>query len=67
MPVFAANLNVGHGGTYSKPHGGEFAQVATAWLQWQLKDDKEASKMFAGEPSALGQREGWKVEKKKIP
>ena len=36
LPAFAANLNVGHGGTYSRPHGGEFAVVATAWLQWQL-------------------------------
>lgn len=66
VPIFAANLNVGHGGTYSKPHGGEFAPVATAWLQWHLKDDKEASKLFTGEPPALSQREGWKVEKKKI-
>jgi predicted alpha/beta-hydrolase family hydrolase len=30
LPIFAANLNVGHGGTYGKPHGGEFAKVATA-------------------------------------
>ncbi|HYE31514.1 MAG TPA: alpha/beta hydrolase [Methylomirabilota bacterium] len=67
VPIFAANLDVGHGGTYGKPHGGEFAIVATAWLQWQLRDDKEAAKMFTGEPAGLAHREGWKVEKKKIP
>jgi hypothetical protein len=67
VPVVAANLNVGHGGTYAKPHGGEFAKVATAWLQWQLKDDKEAAKLFAGDPCGLAKVEGWKVEKKKIP
>ena len=67
VPVFAANLNVGHGGTYAKPHGGEFATVATAWLQWQLRGDEEAAKMFAGEPCGLAKREGWKVEKKRIP
>ncbi len=67
QPVFAANLNVGHGGTYGKPHGGEFAKVATAWLQWQLKDDKEAAKMFGGDPCGLAKVEGWKVEKKNIP
>ena len=67
VPIFAANLNVGHGGTYSKPHGGEFAKVATAWLQWQLKSDNEAAKMFVGERSGLAKAEGWKVEKKKIP
>ncbi len=67
LPVFAANLNVGHGGTYSRPHGGEFAIVATAWLQWQLKGDKEAAKMFTGEPCGLSQMPGWKAEKKNIP
>ncbi len=67
LPVFAANLNVGHGGTYGRPHGGEFAEVATAWFQWRLKDDEEAAKMFVGDPCGLAQVEGWKVEKKKIP
>lgn len=67
LSVVAANLNVGHGGTYSRPHGGEFAKVATAWLQWQLKDDKEAAKMFVGDPCGLAKMEGWKVEKKNIP
>lgn len=41
--------------------------VATAWLQWQLKDDKEAARMFVGEPCGLATVEGWKVEKKNIP
>jgi predicted alpha/beta-hydrolase family hydrolase len=67
LPIFAANLNVGHGGTYGKPHGGEFAKVATAWLQWQLKDDKEAAKMFVGDPCGLAKALGWIVEKKNIP
>jgi dienelactone hydrolase len=30
VPVFVANMDVGHGGTYRQPHGGEFAKVATA-------------------------------------
>jgi hypothetical protein len=67
VPVFAANLNVGHGGTYGRPHGGDFAIVATAWLQWQLKGDMEAAKMFMGEPCGVARMEGWKVEKKNIP
>jgi hypothetical protein len=66
VPVFAANLNVGHGGTYSQPHGGDFAKVATAWFQWQLKGDQQAAKMFEGEPCGVAQMAGWKVEKKKI-
>ncbi len=67
VPAFAANLNVGHGGTYGEPHGGDFAKVATSWLQWQLKGDKVAEKMFTGEPCGVAQMPGWVVEKKKIP
>ena len=67
VPIFAANLEVGHGGTYARPHGGEFAKVATAWLQWQLRGNPEAAKMFAGDPCGLSKSEGWKVEKKNIP
>lgn len=66
LPAFAANLDVGHGGTYSRPHGGDFAKVATAWLQWQLKGDAEAAKMFEGDPCGVAQMAGWRVEKKNI-
>jgi uncharacterized protein YciI len=67
LPVFVANMNVGHGGTYSKPHGGEFAKVATAWYLWQLKGDEEAAKMFKGNPAGLSKFPEWKVEKKMLP
>ena len=63
VPAFAANYPVGHGGTYGQPHGGEFTVPALAWLQWQLKGDKEAAKLFLGDPCGLSQREGWTVEK----
>jgi len=66
VPVFAANMDVGHGGTYSKPHGGEFAEVATAWLLWQLKSDKKAGKLFRGKSCGLSKDPKWKVEKKKM-
>ena len=64
VPVFVANMDVGHGGTYAQPHGGEFAKVAIAWFQWQLKDDKNAGKMFTGNPCGLAKNPVWKVEKK---
>lgn len=67
VPVFVANMDVGHGGTYSKPHGGEFAKVATAWYQWQLKGDEGAAKMFKGQPSGLSNSPIWKVDKKNMP
>jgi hypothetical protein len=67
VPVFVANMDVGHGGTYGQPHGGEFAKVATAWFQWQLKSDIEAGKQFSGNPPGLSKNVNWKVEKKNMP
>lgn len=67
VPIFMANMDVGHGGTYGKPHGGEFAVVATAWYKWQLKEDLKASKLFTGKPCKLSQSDIWTVNKKNIP
>ncbi|MDP4208843.1 MAG: alpha/beta hydrolase [Bacteroidota bacterium] len=66
VPVFVANMDVGHGGTYGQPHGGEFAKVATAWFKWQLKGDVEAGKLFTGNPCGLSENPLWKTDKKKI-
>ena len=63
VPACAANLPVGHGGTYLQPHGGEFSVVALAWLQWQLKGDKEAARMFKGDDNLLQKRKNWTLEK----
>jgi acetyl esterase/lipase len=61
----AVNLPVGHGGTYRQPHGGEFSPVAVAWLDWQLKGDRQAAKLFQGKRPAILQRAGWTIEKNK--
>ncbi|MEJ2004937.1 MAG: alpha/beta hydrolase [Cyclobacteriaceae bacterium] len=66
VPVFMANMDVGHGGTYQEPHGGEFARVATAWYLWQLKGEKEASKMFMGDDCGLCTDPNWKFESKNL-
>ena len=63
VPAFAANYPVGHGGTYSQPNGGEFSYVALAWLDWQLKNDSQAAKMFKGDKPLLSEREKWTIEK----
>ncbi|MBQ4224349.1 MAG: prolyl oligopeptidase family serine peptidase [Prevotella sp.] len=63
VPACAANFPVGHGGTYREPHGGEFSIVALAWLQWQLKGDKQAAKMFKGKKCLLAKRKDWTIEK----
>ncbi|MBZ5637011.1 MAG: alpha/beta hydrolase [Acidobacteriia bacterium] len=57
---------VSHGGTYSQPNGGDFARVAVAMLNWQLKGEKNESKMFLGANCGLCQEAGWHVETKGI-
>lgn len=67
VPVFFAENGVGHSGTYwSAPNGGEYAQVATAWLDWQLKGDAVAARQFRGPDCGLCTRAGWKVQRKRI-
>lgn len=66
IPVVMANLDVGHGGTYRRPHGGEYAPVALAWLDWQLKNRNEASQWFVGESSKLRRDTAWTIETKNL-
>lgn len=66
VPACAVNFPVGHGGTYREPHGGEFTVVALAWLDWQLKSDKQAAKMFQGKDCDLLKRKDWTIEKNKL-
>ena len=66
VPCCAINYPVGHGGTYRQPYGGEFTIPALAWLNWQLKGDKEAAKMFVGKKPGLLQRKDWTIEKNKL-
>ena len=62
VPACVVNYPVGHGGTYREPHGGEFTVPALAWLQWQLKGDKESAKLFVGKKPELLLRDKWTLE-----
>ena len=66
-PVFKANAAVGHGGTYQERNGGEFARVALAWLDWQLKNQPAAANVFTGPECGLCRDSFWSVERKGIP
>jgi len=67
MPACLVSLDgIGHGGTYMQPHGGDYAKVAAAWLNWWLKNDKEASTMFTGNEPGVGKMAGWTYERKNI-
>lgn len=66
VPACVVNYPVGHGGTYRQPHGGEFSPIAIAWLDWRLKGNQQAAKMFQGQHPGILQREGWTIEKNKM-
>ncbi len=67
VPVMLANLPVGHGGTFQLVNGGDWARLGTAWLDWQLKGDRQAAKWFVGTDCRLCTTFGWTVERKQFP
>jgi hypothetical protein len=67
VPVVMGNvIGVGHGGTYWQPNGGAAATAVVSWLDWQLRGDSRAAKMFVGKDCGLCVDAAWKIEKKRI-
>ena len=67
IPAFRAyERGVGHGGTYREPNGGEFSGIAVAWLDWQLKGDERAARMFRGPDCGLCVNPKWVVRAKNL-
>ena len=64
VPVYVGNLDVGHGGTYWQPNGGKAAAAVVAWLNWQLRGDAEAAKLFTGKDCGLCKDPDWKFAAK---
>ncbi len=67
LPVFyGARHNAGHTATVFHPGGGEFANVASNWLEWTLKGDKKAGAMFVGKNCGLCTNSNWDTQSKGI-
>ncbi|HEX5421566.1 MAG TPA: hypothetical protein VFY39_16365 [Gammaproteobacteria bacterium] len=66
VPVAVANIDTGHGGTYWDPNGGAAAQVVVAWLDWRLRGDGRAGRMFVGKDCGLCVDPKWKFESKRF-
>jgi len=65
VPLFYANLDVGHFATWAQDNAGEFGRVGVGWLKWQLMGDPAATKMFSGADCELCKPPSmWKVVKK---
>jgi hypothetical protein len=61
---YGARHNAGHTATVFHPGGGEFANVASNWLKWTFKRDKQAAAMFVGSACSLCTSPNWDVQAK---
>lgn len=66
VPAFLGSIRSGHGGTYMHPGGGWFGEVGVAWLDWQLKGDREAAAYFEGPDCTLCTNPVWEADKKNM-
>lgn len=67
LPAFyGARHGAGHTATAYHVGGGEFANVASNWVRWHFKGDREARAMFAGEKCGLCADPNWDVESSRL-
>ena len=67
LPAFyGARHGAGHTATVDHPGGGEWANVASNWLKWQFKGDKQAAKMFVGKDCDLCTNTTWDTASKRL-
>jgi len=67
VPAALAYQDVGHyPATYRQPRGGAYATAVEAWLDWQLKGDKNAARSFLGSPCGLCRDPKWTVKTKNL-
>lgn len=67
LPAFyGARHGAGHTATAYHKGGGEFANVASNWVRWQFKGDKQASEMFVGDKCGLCTNPTWDAEGKRL-
>lgn len=62
VPAVVASIDKGHGGTFWEPDGGAAAQVVVNWLEWQLRGDEAAGRMFKGEDCGLCRDPAWVLQ-----
>jgi len=67
VPIIFAENEIGHGGTFRVAvNGGDYGKLASAWMLWQLKGDRQAAGMFTGEDCGLCTMPGWKFMRKQL-
>ncbi len=53
VPIYWANLGIGHMADILEDGGGEFGRVMTGWLMYQFWGDPESTALFEGEDCGL--------------
>ena len=67
VPVFRAwERGASHMGSFMQPNGGEFAGIGITWLNWQLRGDRKAKRMFVGPDCGLCTNAKWTVQSKNL-
>jgi dienelactone hydrolase len=64
--AFAWRANMTHLGTFRTVNGGLESVVIRAWLDYQLKGDRNAARMFIGDDCVLCNTPGWQVESRNL-
>lgn len=64
VPAVLIDGDVGHGGTFGAPNGGDVARFSVAWLEWRLRGDERAGAMFRDPDCTLCKDPKWRIERK---
>ena len=65
LPVFNANLPIGHTGGYPAPDM-RWSNAVRGWLDWRLKGDAAAGRQFKGADCGLCKDAAWTVKSKNL-
>jgi len=66
VPAVLVDMPTGHLGTFAQRNGGEVAQIAVDWLDWQLRGDQVAGRTFTGTDCRLCLRGDLSIAKKRV-
>jgi hypothetical protein len=69
IPIMLFSKALGHGGDLFATHGGDFAKIDLAWLNWWLKGDVTATGkgLLVGSSCTYCTDPAWEVKSKNIP
>jgi len=63
LPKLRANLDTGHGGTFSATNGGKYGKAAVSYLEWQWRNNATAKAVILDSQAAGSLvKDNWVVE-----